>query len=183
MRFAEVVAACHLLSTRREKPRSLALNLRAAHSSGSAPLPCKRAAASRCSSVALPVLEGVTHERLLRCGSTAHLFPQSYPRSLTKAAKDRCASEQASLAPPRLYHIIESLGHPESDGSAAAPLTEAAVGRQLAELTAALHRAEASHRWGPLGACSERTQRVEAQLPQSSRCKREAPPHQRGGGS
>ena len=45
---------------------------------------CKRTAASRCSSVALPVLEGVAHERLLRCGSTAHLFPQSYPRSLTK---------------------------------------------------------------------------------------------------
>ena len=164
MRFAEVVAACHLLSTRREKPRSLALNLRAAHSSGSAPLPCKRTAASRCSSVALPVFEGVTHERLLRCGSTAHLFPQSYPRSLTKLRKTVARlSRQVdhSLAPPRLYHL-ESLGHPESDGSAAAPLTEAAVGRQLAELTAALHRAKASHR-GPLGACSERTQRVEAQ--------------------
>ena len=47
-----------------------------------------------------------------------------------------------------------------------APLTEAAVGRQLAELTAALQRAEASHRemQMALSASQERTQRLEAQL-------------------
>ena len=46
------------------------------------------------------------------------------------------------------------------------PLTEAAVGRQLAELTAALQRAEASHRemQMALSASQERTQRLEAQL-------------------
>ena len=46
------------------------------------------------------------------------------------------------------------------------PLTEAAVGRQLAELTAALQRAEASLRemQMALSASQERTQRLEAQL-------------------
>ncbi|CAE7476824.1 unnamed protein product, partial [Symbiodinium microadriaticum] len=74
-------------------------------------------------------------------------------------------AQAGSSADSTLGSTIESLGTPPQSATTP-PLTEAAVGRQLAELTAALQRAEASHRemQMALSASQERTQRLEAQL-------------------
>ncbi|OLP75531.1 hypothetical protein AK812_SmicGene44654, partial [Symbiodinium microadriaticum] len=93
------------------------------------------------------------------------LLDEKQPQPQRRAPQERVDPPKRVEPPPGAYRKAAAMATPPQSASPT-PLTEAAVGRQLAELTAALQRAEASHRemQMALSASQERTQRLEAQL-------------------